>query len=264
MVGGEAALVILICLLLIAVIIALLFATGESFLRDVINNNCPDKVPMLIPITSSALSAQAVPYCQASYYMACYPHDTSWVPVGWELHDLGRGFILSQQNHAILVFRGTFSISDLFVDFHSTQTDATALGIDGRVHAGYLHAYLQLRVKIKRCVENRELCIMGHSMGAALALLAAVDMPHARTACLAPPKIGDLEFQNSIASLFASRVGNLHIIINNADVISISPAGLFETFFHPPDHFQTRFTDERGSWTLNHSLNVYKHDQKEQ
>ena len=249
----------LVIFLVVAVVVlglSLALAVVERFIKETISNSCPSKMTRLKPVNSANFLSHSGYYCMASYYWSCHPEDTSWVPPGWTLHNLrGRGFILTSDSTAVVVFRGTFSVPDVLIDFTSHQVSAQPLGMAGRVHAGYLQTYLGMREIVQKLTKARDVYITGHSMGAALAVLAAVDVPHSHVVCLAPPKVGDALFVTAAPTKL--RNSDIHVVINNADVIPISPAGVFGPFFHLGENFQTRFTHDRGKWALNHSLNVY-------
>lgn len=247
----------LVIFLVVAVVViglSLALAAVEHFIKETVSNSCPSKMTQLIPINRANFKSNCGYYCMASYYWSCHPQDTAWVPMGWTLHNLrDRGFILTNDKTSVVVFRGTFSVPDVLVDFTSHQLPAKPLGVAGHVHAGYLQTYLSMRETIQKLTKARDVYITGHSMGAALAVLAAVDVPNAHVVCLAPPKVGDKLFVTAAPT----KLGNVHVVINNADVIPISPAGVFGPFFHLGENLQTRFTHDRGKWVLNHSLNLY-------
>ncbi|MCG8491041.1 MAG: lipase family protein [Sneathiellales bacterium] len=69
----------------------------------------------------------------------------------------------------------------------------------GRVHEGYYRAFWFLMNDLKSAVSGRaEVCFTGHSMGAALAVLAGVCLGSSRIFCFASPKVGDQEFAANV------------------------------------------------------------------
>jgi len=65
----------------------------------------------------------------------------------------------------------------------------------GRVHEGYYQAFWFLMNDLKSAISGRSnVNFTGHSMGAALAVLAGVRLGASRVICFASPKVGDWEF----------------------------------------------------------------------
>ncbi len=77
----------------------------------------------------------------------------------------------------------------------SMQTDQVPWVGPGLVHEGYHQALWHVFRDLKQATEGRqEIYFTGHSMGGAIALLAATLLPATRVYCFASPRVGDEEF----------------------------------------------------------------------
>lgn len=261
----EVLVIVIVALVALVVGIAIAQASLVDSINKAILEGCPRTLGTLQPFSSKEklLFRQAIPYCQAAYYRTCNPkNDDSWVPSGWTLHSLGEhGFVVTKDAAAIAAFRGTNSVTDAITDMRVAQVDASPIGMPGKVHSGYFQTYMALRTRLKSATRDAtDIYVTGHSMGAALALLAAIDMGGrpTHTACIAPPKVGDETFAKAYLQNF-SKDGELQLLINNCDFVPISPTGMFGgLYFHPSGVEPTRFTTDRGSWRANHSLGLYR------
>lgn len=72
-------------------------------------------------------------------------------------------------DRAIILFPGTASLRDLLTDLKAPKKRHGA----GRVHMGFLEAFLSVAPRISEVIENRSVCVAGHSLGGALAMLTA-------------------------------------------------------------------------------------------
>jgi pimeloyl-ACP methyl ester carboxylesterase len=114
------------------------------------------------------------------------------------------GFVAEDSQRAVLAFRGTRPkdrqnvIDDL--DFlpalwRTKRTEA------GRVHRGFARAFDRVAAQIEQAVERLTSppIVTGHSLGAALATLAASRIPCRRLVTFGSPRVGDQAFRESIA-----------------------------------------------------------------
>lgn len=131
---------------------------------------------------------------------------------------------------AHLVFRGTDDALDMLSNVDTRQVDF----LGARVHRGFLSRYQAVRAKIAHFLGAHafdSLLVTGHSMGGALASLAALDLAHAlppsvRVACVTfgSPRVGDARF----AALFADRLGVDHWrVFHDQDPVPMVPMGPF-------------------------------------
>jgi predicted lipase len=91
-------------------------------------------------------------------------------------------------NICLVAFRGTVGIKDWEVDF---KIERNSLGL----HKGFCEAVDSLYPEIRRVVAGKDVLLTGHSLGAAMAAVAAIQL---RTICegvrivnFGQPKIGD-------------------------------------------------------------------------
>ena len=154
-------------------------------------------------------------------------------------------YVVWQSDWLAVVFRGTEG--DQWSDILTDAKFAQIPWLGGHVHAGFAHAVREIEPKltvvINRLLAGRTLWFCGHSLGAALATLAA-DLYHAtRGVCtFGSPRIGDQAF----AAAFTERlVGRSVRYVNNHDVVTHVPPPVVV-----PWHFrhvaQRRFIDPVG------------------
>lgn len=95
----------------------------------------------------------------------------------------------------------------------------------GNVHSGFLNAWRAISVPVLAAVAGRPVTLVGHSLGAAIALLAAMDMtisgnPPASVYCFEPPRVSpDLALRTLLSSV------PLHLFRNGLDIVTDVPLG---------------------------------------
>lgn len=128
----------------------------------------------------------------------------------------------------VLAFRGTEGnskadiLSDLDLRFVKTE--------DGKVHRGFLTAFEQVAPEIREALKlaqvgDRPIYITGHSLGGALAIIAAKELESDQVAAcytFGSPKVGDQEFGTDIKP-------PVYRLVNSADLVPrVPPTWLFE------------------------------------
>lgn len=105
---------------------------------------------------------------------------------------------------ALLAFRGTQpdKLADLGTDANAVPVGWAPLGA-GKVHAGFLRAYMAVHPAIERWLKGpaagrSELIVTGHSLGGALACLCAGVMRPTQLVTLGGPRTGDDDFVRSL------------------------------------------------------------------
>jgi triacylglycerol lipase len=138
---------------------------------------------------------------------------------------------------AFLVFRGTQAgkLSDLVSDvrFRLRPWEGS-----GRVHEGFLAAWLSLADPIGAWLEGngeRRLVVTGHSLGAAMATLAATRIPEAELVTFGSPRVGDAGFAAAFSGASARRY------VDCADKVTTVPPELIGYRHLGGEHYIDRF-----------------------
>lgn len=116
----------------------------------------------------------------------------------------------------LVVFRGTDDVHDLLTDLDAGFAPEGG----GRVHRGFQEALDLVWGDVADAVGGRDVWFAGHSLGAALATLAASRHPRTQAVTtFGSPRVGDEAFGNSIQA-------PVHRIVNNNDVVTRLPPPL--------------------------------------
>lgn len=120
----------------------------------------------------------------------------------------------------IIVFRGSDEIEDWGINAQIKQSDFNNIG---KVHSGFKKAYLSIREELFAELTNNSLplFITGHSLGAALAVLAASELYENKyfDSCytFGSPRVGDPKFIKSL------KTNSIYRIVNNSDAVTTVP-----------------------------------------
>ncbi len=143
-----------------------------------------------------------------------------------------QGFIAANDQHLLIVFRGTqFHLKDLITDVKIKLVTADV----GKVHRGFFKAFNSIRgeleLKIKEFQDNQQkIWLSGHSLGAAIATLAAMRLTLQEISVegfysYGSPRVGDGDF---VAALKRHLTDRSFRVRNNNDVVTRVPvAGIF-------------------------------------
>ena len=117
---------------------------------------------------------------------------------------------------AVLVFRGTEGPMDWRRNSNFLLSDWPR---GGRVHAGFANALDAVWSELETALEAvaAPLLYTGHSLGGALAVLAASRRPPRAVYTFGSPRVGDAEFAASLADIAAYQV------VNRRDVVARTP-----------------------------------------
>ena len=132
----------------------------------------------------------------------------------------------------ILIFRGTHHIRDWLINLKLARERWRE---GGWVHSGFRAAFASVWAAVARRLETVEgpLFYTGHSLGAALAVLAAGARPPQALYTFGAPLVGDRAFADTFRAVNAYRV------VNNRDIVTTVP----------PDEFGYRHTGELHYFT---------------
>ena len=135
-----------------------------------------------------------------------------------------QAILVSFRQHLVLAFRGTesTSIKDIKADAKAVKT---ACESGGKVHSGFKEAYEEVALDIEETLSQEEyaeipLFITGHSLGGALATIAAKRLTHrgGLAACytFGSPRVGDEKWIASIKT-------PIYRVVNAADCVTMLP-----------------------------------------
>lgn len=138
-----------------------------------------------------------------------------------------QAFIAGKDDYLIVCFRGTSSGADALVDLKFRKTEA--YGGEGRVHRGFKGSldsvWPELEEVVNELGKNKPLFICGHSLGAALSLLAAYRFAVSSFEVEAvytygSPRVGNKRFKEVFNYLLEEKT---FIHINNKDIVTQLP-----------------------------------------
>ncbi|WP_240941146.1 lipase family protein [Paenibacillus sp. HB172176] len=182
------------------------------------------------------------------------------------------GFIIESEQCSILAFRGSGSAVDWVSDFIAQQTTYRSVRNAGQTHKGFTDIYTSARDSVfsllSQLSPDKPLFITGHSLGGALATLAALDI-----ACNSPlsspivytfgaPRVGDPKF----VQLYNYSVGTHWRFQNEFDIVPHLPPLVYQspktkqTYFYLHVKGEVPRSFRMGSVSGNHVLSSYFDD----
>jgi triacylglycerol lipase len=139
------------------------------------------------------------------------------------------GFVLENEKEIIVAFRGTDSQTDWLADALAFQKTFPYGDDCGKVHYGFLEIYDSCRKEIFRTIsrldKRKRVLITGHSLGAALATLFALDLvknsnfSDVELINFASPRVGNRQFCKAVNK----EVKKIARIVNIYDVVTLLP-----------------------------------------
>lgn len=183
-------------------------------------------------------------------------------PVYW-------GFVLTGPSNHILVLRGTQRGYEWMQTVRAAQVtpqEVPELDFTGGIHRGFANLYSSLSKRIIEAVKNLDpslpLFVSGHSLGAPLATLAALDIAQKvpalkeqlRLYTYASPSLGSPEF----AKAFTQLVPNSYRISNKADTVPLLPPITIENWVYVPIGENWVFTTYLGEIGSHHYVSTYR------
>lgn len=188
---------------------------------------------------------------------------TDFSPTKSKQNEEDRITTMTSKGKMYIAFAGTENSTDVKTDTTATDTRFPAEWLRpgdhaARVHSGFLRVYTQLRPRLLRLVAGvppgTSLVLCGHSLGGALATLAALDLSSSSSKVqvytFGQPQVGDGGF----VKLFDARVPNAVRVVNPYDPVprSLSAVFLHTKGYHPVSSFT------RDSPVTAHSLSTYE------
>ncbi|MEL7520513.1 MAG: lipase, partial [Cyanobacteria bacterium J06553_1] len=179
------------------------------------------------------------------------------------------GFLLESDEDSILVFRGTQRTAEWVGNIYAVQQDyihpQTGAKL-GRIHTGFRGIADTIInpsvVETARQINPNKPCyVSGHSLGAALATVLALDIalaipqlqPNLQVYAYGSPRIGDPEFARSYAKILP----NSFRVSNQADPIpTLPPTKLRSEFVHVGENWT--FLSQAGDILPNHIVDTYR------
>lgn len=180
------------------------------------------------------------------------------------------GFVLSSPQAQILIFRGTQRTTEWLLNLTALQINPQGEDTPqfvGQVHRGFVNIYqdlvTQTREIARRLDPNKPCYISGHSLGAAIATLAAMDLaitlpqlrPQLRLYTYASPRIGNPAFANAHSQL----IPNHYRVVNLADLVPLVPSTVFFNninYVHAGQEWS--FLSQNGDLLPNHVVDTYR------
>jgi predicted lipase len=179
------------------------------------------------------------------------------------------GFLLESDEDSILVFRGTQRTTEWLGNIYAVQQPyldpATGESLGG-IHTGFRRIANSIInpvvVKAVKQIDPTKPCyVSGHSLGAALATVLALDIalavpalrPNLQVYVYASPRVGNPEFVRSYAQILP----NSYRITNLADPIpTMPPTRLRAEFVHVGEEWS--FLSQGGDILPNHIVDTYR------
>ena len=204
--------------------------------------------------------------------------------IGWVLK-------VKERNQIWVAFRGTQTKAEWKQDFKMNQISLGRTS-DGPVlvHQGFSETYDEVKDELKKTLlehmiapspgadpatSSTTLYITGHSLGAALAVLAVFDIlvrepmraqfTDVRCYIFGAPRVGNHVFVDSINAMFKSRaqLTEFFVIANDDDIVPNIPLAVQPNLECPSKPWiysqfaMQRFSANWGSWTHNHTLPIH-------
>ncbi|XZO00435.1 MAG: lipase family protein [Microcoleus sp.] len=179
------------------------------------------------------------------------------------------GFVLSSKKHNIIVFRGTQRTIEWILNInavYATNDRKVASRLYGAIHPGFSTIYSNISVQTleaaKKLNPSVPCYISGHSLGAAIATLAAIDIAvniprlqkQVQLYTYASPRVGDRVFAREHNRV----VPNSYRVVNLADAITLVPFTVFfkTEYVHVGEEWS--FLAQNGDVMPNHVVDTYR------
>ncbi len=175
------------------------------------------------------------------------------------------GFVLTSKTANIIIFRGTQRTTEWIGDILLFQKNYEGFA-NSKIHSGFARIYKNLAQQTREIANHLNpslpCYISGHSLGAALATLAAADLAllvpklkeQIRLYTYAGPRVGNPSF----AQMHSQLVPNSYRIFNLADSIPLSPPTIFRNDVYSHVGEAWSFLTQYGDVLPNHAVDTYR------
>eukprot|EP00834_Sanchytrium_tribonematis_P002840 NODE_96_length_20709_cov_1.429161.p9 type:complete len:270 gc:universal NODE_96_length_20709_cov_1.429161:5250-4441(-) len=150
--------------------------------------------------------------------------------------------LLSNRTHLFISFRGSVALVDFVLDVRFSKTSLPDYNLVPyqkrklvRVHNGFLRGWTLLREEILKFVRespSKNVILVGHSMGGAIASIAALEISTFAPTSIVTigcPRVGN----NHFVKLLSEQVRSISRITNRNDLTPLSPP-IWMGYAHPP------------------------------
>ncbi|EDY39869.1 Lipase family [Cyanobium sp. PCC 7001] len=183
-------------------------------------------------------------------------------PVYW-------GFVLTGPEQHLLVLRGTQRGHEWIQTINARQVVSRQMpqfDFPGAIHRGFATIYARLSpaviTAVRKLDPSKPLVLGGHSLGAPLASLAALDIAQRlpafagrlRLYTYAGPRLGNPAF----ATAFSQRIPDHYRVVNQADVVPELPPTKTQQIVYVHGGKPWGFTASRGDIGPNHFISAYR------
>ncbi|MGO4369807.1 lipase family protein [Paenibacillus sp. 2TAB19] len=179
------------------------------------------------------------------------------------------GFVLTSEQASVLAFRGSGSAEDWVADFIAQQNVYRPVKNAGQTHKGFTDIYMSTRNEVLALIQtlpaDKPLFITGHSLGGALATLAAIDIA-SNTAIRSPivytfgaPRVGDPKFVRAYNTIIDTHWR----FQNEFDIVPHLPPHVYQspktkqTYYYLHVKGEVKRSFRMGSISGNHILSSY-------
>lgn len=179
------------------------------------------------------------------------------------------GFVITNPECSIISFRGSSTSVDWIHDFIAHQTPFPYASNVGATHKGFTEIYSTLRESvfdaISKLPAHKPLFITGHSLGGALATLAAMDImcnSHIQDVVVytfASPRVGDPQFVKQYNYIVPThwRIQNKHDIVPHMPTLVYYSAHTEQNYFYLHVKGEVTRQFKLSSVTANHLIQSY-------
>jgi triacylglycerol lipase len=179
------------------------------------------------------------------------------------------GFVIECDRAAILAFRGTSSATDWVTDMIAEQIVFKPVPSGGLTHRGFTDVYMSTRDQIFSLLDklpaNKPLFITGHSLGGALATLAALDIASNRQHdqvliyTFGSPRVGDPKFVRTFNQRIpiSVRVQNEYDIVPHLPPLVYKSPRTDKTYYYLHVKEESKRSFRNGSVGGNHVISSY-------